>query len=96
MAAGPAVPHARQHKGLEVYAEDSSRLVRRSLEAAFSIRTMAMAKEDWATFIGSLAGLIFSKLRPLQSVIATSHVDAVRRLPGQPPDDVIITCEMVH
>jgi hypothetical protein len=30
----------------------------------------------WATFIGSLAGLIFSNLRSLRSVIATSYVDA--------------------
>ena len=39
----------------------------------------------WATFVESLAGLIFSNLRPLRSVIATSHVDAVRRLPRQLP-----------
>jgi hypothetical protein len=33
--------HKRQLKGLGLYAEDLSRLVRRSLEVAFSIRTTA-------------------------------------------------------
>jgi len=37
----PAAAHARQLKGLGLYAEDLSRLVRRSLEVAFSIRTTA-------------------------------------------------------
>jgi hypothetical protein len=43
---GPAAAHARQLKRFRLYAEHLGGLVRRSLEAAFSTRTTAGAKEE--------------------------------------------------